>query len=117
MPQSIHLAEAEPTDLLSLNANRTRVRLLESDDELQQHALPGAASAEHGERLATNDRQTHVVQDMLCAKRLVDASKHERRLAGTSRPLSSVSAVQGDGFRENVGHGFMGRRSESASRG
>ena len=95
--------EAETRNLLPLNADRTGVRMLESDDELQQHALPGAASAEHGERLATNDGQTDVVQHMLCAKRFVNASKHQRRLAGTSRRLSDViDAVQGDGFRESV---------------
>ena len=102
-PQSIHLIEAETRNLLPLNADRTSIRIVESDDEPQQHALPRAASAEHGERLTVNDRQTDAVQDMLCAKRLVDVSKHQDRLARPAgRLLSWLSGLSWKKIRINL---------------
>jgi hypothetical protein len=57
------LVEGKARDVLTLNANRTRIRPLKADDEPQQHALSSAAASKHGEGLSTTHTQTDSIEN------------------------------------------------------
>ncbi|HEY6387298.1 MAG TPA: hypothetical protein VIX91_16610 [Candidatus Acidoferrum sp.] len=75
---SIHRLEIEAGDLLALYENGSRIRFLQADDELELHALAGAAASEHRQSFATLHGQINSVQDDLDAKGLVQTSQHHR---------------------------------------
>ena len=50
------LVECQAGDVLPMDANRSRVRLLQADDEPQQYALSGAAAPQHRQGLAAASR-------------------------------------------------------------
>src|SRR5579863_1637796 len=54
-----------------MDANRSRVRFLQSDDESQQYALTCAAAAQHRQGLAAPHCQVNSVQDLLTSEGLM----------------------------------------------
>jgi hypothetical protein len=64
-------------EFLTVDANRSGVRLLQSDDQLQQYALAGATAAQHRQGLAAADGQINPVQDMLGAEGFVQAAEDD----------------------------------------
>jgi hypothetical protein len=52
LPDLAHLVESQARDILAVNENRSRVWLLQADDEPQQYALTGAASSQDRQGLA-----------------------------------------------------------------
>ena len=56
-----------------MDENRSRVRLLQPDDQFQQDALTGSAATEHRQSFAAANRQINSAQDRLCAEGLVQA--------------------------------------------
>ena len=59
-----------------------RVRVQQPDDVLQQHALAGAAAAQHDGGLARRKLQRDIIEDAQGAKRLRDVFEPDARGAG-----------------------------------
>src|SRR5579863_226417 len=71
LPDLTKLVQSQVGDVLPSDANRSRVRFLESDDEPQQYALARAAATQHRQGFAGLHRQTDPVQDILTSKGLM----------------------------------------------
>ena len=66
-----HLVESQAGDVLTVDANRSRVRLLQADDEPQQYALASATAPQHRQGLAAAHGQADPVQDLLTSEGLM----------------------------------------------
>src|SRR3984885_10145170 len=71
LPDLAHVVESQARDVLAVNENRSRVWLLQADDEPQQDALAGAAAPEDCQGFAALHAQADSVQNFLRAKRLM----------------------------------------------
>ena len=71
-----------------MDANRSRVRLLQADDEPQQYALAGATAPQHRQGLAAAHGQANPVQDLLASEGL-------------------MQVLDGDNWRVAVSLGFL----------
>src|ERR1700734_2227629 len=75
------LIESQAGDILAMNTNQSRVRLLQTDNQPEQYALTSSATAEHGECLATVHAEAYSVQDRLISERLAQAFDGDDRYA------------------------------------
>src|SRR5580704_5779113 len=66
-----HLIESQVREVLTVDANRSRVRLLQADDEPQQYALTGTTAAQHRQGLAAAHAQADPVQNLLTSEGLM----------------------------------------------
>ena len=71
LPDLAELVEAQTGDVLTVDANRSRVRLLQADDEPQQYAFAGTTASQHRQRLAAAYGQADPVQNLLISEGLV----------------------------------------------
>ena len=79
LPDFAELVESQAGDVLPVNANRSRVRFLQADDEPQQYALAGAAAPQHRQGLAAAHGQADPVQDLLTSKGLMQVLDGDNR--------------------------------------
>jgi len=91
----VELAEIDSGNLLPVDIHRARVRLLQPDDDLQQHTLAGTTAAEHRERFTAGHGQVNPVQDHLGAEGLAQTSQHHGRLATPFLEVLYHDAVTG----------------------
>ena len=78
LPDLAELVESQAGDVLTVDANRSRVGFIQADDEPQQHALAGTAAAQHREGFAACHRQADPVQHLLASESLVQALDGDR---------------------------------------
>src|SRR5579872_2316343 len=71
LPDLTELIQSHPSDILPVDANRSRVRRLQSDHESQQYTLSGTTAPQHGQSLASPNRQANSVQDRLTSESLM----------------------------------------------
>src|ERR1019366_3860851 len=71
LPDFSDLVETEAGDILTVDTNRSRVGLLQADDEPQQHALTGATAPQHRHGLAAPHVQANPVQNLLTSEGLM----------------------------------------------
>src|SRR5271157_4966063 len=71
LPDFAELVESHAGDILTVDANRSRVRLLQADDEPQQDALTGATASQHRQGLAAPHGQANPIQNLLTSEGLV----------------------------------------------
>jgi hypothetical protein len=70
-PDFAELVESQAVDVLTVDANRSRVRPLQADDEPQQYALTGTAAPQHRQGLAAVHGQADSVQNLLTSEGLM----------------------------------------------
>ena len=58
------------------------VRLQQTDEILQEHALAGAAAADYGQHLAVHDVEIHAAQHILSAEALAQPLNTDERRRG-----------------------------------
>ena len=83
------MVDIQACDILPMNANRSRVRLLQADDDPQQDALAGATAPEHRQSLAAAHAQADPVQDLLTSEGLMQVADE---IAG-ALPSSAASSA------------------------
>src|ERR1017187_2251974 len=66
-----HPIESQPSNVLTMDANRSRVGCFESDDKSQQYALACAAASQHRQGFAAVHSQTDPIQDLVTCKGFV----------------------------------------------
>ena len=71
LPDFAELVESQTGDVLTVDANRSRVRLLQADDEPQQYALAGTTAPQHRQGLAAPHGQANPVQNLLTSEGLM----------------------------------------------
>src|ERR1039458_1250894 len=82
------LIERQAGDVLTADANRSQVGLLQADDEPQQYALTGTTAPQHRQGLAAPHGQADPVQNILSSKRLMQVlDGHSRRSAVLRGPF------------------------------
>src|ERR1035441_6159703 len=64
------LVESQADDVLTVDANRSRVRLFQANDEPQQYALTGTTAPQHRQGFAATHGQANPVQNLLTSARL-----------------------------------------------
>src|ERR1700683_5632278 len=77
-----HLVEREAGNILSMDANRSRVRLLQTDNDSEQNALTRSAASQHGQGFAAAHSQSDPVQDMLASEGLTQLFDRNSRHTG-----------------------------------
>ena len=80
-PNFVHGFERRVCNVPPVDANRPRIRLLQPDDQFQQHTFSGSTAPQHHKRFSIAERQIHSIEDFLRAERFMqdfqDHSGHE----------------------------------------
>src|SRR5205823_1093048 len=77
--EAVQLHRLHVTDVLTIDNDVSAVRLHQSDDVLERHALADARSAHDHQRLAAIDVDRHVVEHFSPAERFVDVLERDHR--------------------------------------
>src|ERR1700722_15502871 len=85
-----HLVESEAGNILSMDANRSRVRYLQADNDSEQNAFAGTASTQHGQGFSAAYGQGDSVQEFLASEGLTQVLHGNRRHAGLSPGFLSL---------------------------
>src|ERR1039458_7996163 len=81
LPDLAEPVESQAGNVLPVDANRSRVRFLESDNEPEQHALAGTTAPQHRQGLAALHGQADPVQNLLTAERFMQVLDGDNRRA------------------------------------
>ena len=73
----VQLALAQPHDLFAVDLDRTRVRLHQPEDVLQEDALARAARSQHDDRLPLADVEVDAVEHLLLAQPLAESADRD----------------------------------------
>src|SRR5215467_5097144 len=78
LPDFIQPFVVELCDFLVRNEDRSRIRQLETDEQLQQHAFSASAAADDRDSLALSNLEANSIQDFLGAERLAKFLNSDR---------------------------------------
>src|ERR1700679_449473 len=81
------LIETKSGDVLTLDENQSRIRLLQADDEPQQDAFAGATAPKHRQSLTTVHGQTDPIQNLLASEGFVQVLDGDSCHTGILRGL------------------------------
>src|ERR1700674_806658 len=90
LPDFAELVESQAADVLTVDANRSRVGLLQADDEPQQYALTGTTAPQHRQGLATRHGEANPVQNFLTSEGLMQVLDGDNWRAAVFLGFSSL---------------------------